>query len=121
MNKGQFRAGTTAGTAGTGSAEKAVERVEFDALAYLQSVYNDPMEPTGMRMRAAAMALGFERPALKAHALVIAGGDFATRLDAAIARSSPTKLIEAKAEKTELPPSGPEPTSMAAPFTMRRA
>jgi hypothetical protein len=119
MNNGQFRAGTSAGSAGTGLDAGAVARVEFDALGYLQSVYNDPMEPTGVRMRAAAIAIEYERASLKATALVV-DGDFATRLEAAIERSGiGQKLIEAK--PVELPPTGPDPTPMNAAFPRRRA
>ena len=72
-------------------------------------------------MRAAAMAIPFERPALKAHAVVVAGGTFAQRLEAAIEHSGITKVIEAKPEPEPLPPVGPEPTPMNAPFSRRRA
>jgi hypothetical protein len=114
MKNGQLRAGTTAGIAGTVS-EK------YDALGYLQSVYNNPMEPTSVRMRAASVALEFERPRLAVTA-VLGSDDFAERLDRAIARSSP-KIIEARPitdDEQLLPPAGPEPTPLGAPFARRR-
>src|SRR5262245_47520982 len=79
-------------------------------------VYQHPKVPLPVRMRAASMAIPFERPALKAHALMVAEGDFAKRLEAAIERSGITKVIEAKPEPGPLPPVGPEPTPMNAPF-----
>jgi hypothetical protein len=96
----------------------AIENAE-DALTFLRAVYQHPKVPLPVRMRAASMAIPYERPALKAHALVVAEGDFAQRLEAAIARSGlAPKLIDA--EPVELPPAGPEPTPMAAPFASRR-
>jgi hypothetical protein len=117
MKNGQLSAGTYAGTAGTGSEQFDGPPSRFDALGYLQSVYNNPMEPTSVRMRAASVALEFERPRLAVTALVD-GGDFAERLDRALERSaSPTKVIEhAPARKVELPPMGPAPRPMSAPF-----
>ena len=49
-------------------------------------------------MRAAQIALPFEKPALRATASIIVGEDFAQRLEKAIERSQ-TKMIEAKVEK----------------------
>jgi len=116
MKNGQLRAGTDAGSAGTGS-EK------YDALGYLQSVYNNPMEPTSVRMRAASVALEFERPRLAVTA-VLGSDDFAERLDRAIARSGAApKIIEARPitdDEQPLPPAGPEPTPLGAPFARRR-
>jgi hypothetical protein len=51
-----------------------------------------------MRMKAAVDALPFERPKLSATAHLGDGGDFAERLEAAIARS-----IEAKAKPPPVP------------------
>jgi len=44
-------AGTTAGTAGT----------EVDAYTYLKMVWNDNMQPTHVRLRAAQIGVEFER------------------------------------------------------------
>jgi hypothetical protein len=87
-----------------------------DALEFLRSVYQHPKVPLPVRMRAAAVAIEFERPRLAVTALVN-GDDFADRLDRAIARSAPTKVIEAQTNRTvELPPTGPAPRPMSAPF-----
>jgi hypothetical protein len=50
----------------------------------MRSVYQDPVQSTHVRMRAAAIAIEYERPALKAMAVVIGGSDFALRLERAI-------------------------------------
>jgi|SRR6516162_3696792 hypothetical protein len=69
------------------------ERV-IDALSYLRSVYNDPLQPTNTRLKAAAIAIEYERPRLAVTALV-QGEDFAARLNKAIARSREgLRLIE---------------------------
>jgi hypothetical protein len=48
-------------------------------------------------------------------------GGFAERLDRAIARSYGPKVIEhAPAERRELPPTGPRPTPLNAPFATER-
>jgi hypothetical protein len=78
-----------------------------DALDYLRSVYLDPLEPTSVRMRAASIAIEYERPRLAVTALVD-GQDFASRLQRALDRSDrvrngevPTnRMIEAKAVKS---------------------
>jgi hypothetical protein len=36
-----------------------------DALDYLRSIYRDPLEPTPVRMKAAAIAIEYERPGLR--------------------------------------------------------
>src|SRR5262245_28822369 len=97
------------------------EIIGHDALEFLQAVYQNPEIGLPVRMRAAAIAIEYERPALKA-TMVVAGGDFAQRLEAAIERSGvnpklPT-LINAEAEP--LPPVGPEPTPLNAPFSAPR-
>ena len=66
---------------------------DTDALGYLKQVYNDPDQPIHTRMRAAAIAIEYERPTLKAMA-VLHTGDMAQRLEAAIKRSEACKLIE---------------------------
>ena len=65
-----------------------------DALDYLRSVYNDPLETTFTRIRAAQIAIEYERPRLAVTAL-INGEAFAQQLDRAVARSR--MVIEAKA------------------------
>ena len=67
-------AGTSAGTAGT----KAID--------YLRSVYQNPLQPDNVRMRAAAIAIEYELPRLAVTATVD-GGDFAFRLDQAVERT----------------------------------
>jgi hypothetical protein len=84
MEGGLICAGTVAGTAGTA-----------DALSYLRSIYNDPLQPTSVRMRAAIECLPFEYPKLAAMAIVPWGGDFPRRLEQAVERSR-TKVIEHK-------------------------
>ena len=54
-----------------------------NALAYLQSIYCNPAEPEGRRLRAAVAALPFESPKLSATAIVN-GETFAAMLDRAI-------------------------------------
>jgi hypothetical protein len=73
-----------------------------NALEYLQSIYRNPSEPDGRRMRAAVAALPFERPKLTAMAVSsMSGNDFAAMLERAIARSqAPLKQIELKANET---------------------
>jgi hypothetical protein len=97
-------AGTIAGTCGY---------QDQDALDYLRSIYQNPLESTYVRMRAAATALPFERPKLSTAVQVHVDGSFAERLERAISRSqAPTKLIETKViepiehDRSEL---GPKP------------
>ena len=52
-----------------------------NALEYLQSIYRNPSEPDGRRMRAAVAALPFESPKLTAMAVSsLSGNDFAAML-----------------------------------------
>jgi hypothetical protein len=69
-----------------------------DAHAFLRAVYQNPDVPLAVRMRAAAIAIEYERPSLKAMAMVPVGGNFAKRLEAGIERSAarPMKVIEAR-------------------------
>jgi len=114
-------AGTSAGTAGTLSGE------EGDALAFLRATYRDPMQPTSIRLRAAQIAIEYERPRLAVTA-VINGDDWAQRLDRAIERSNAARVIEhapsaPKDENVvvrERPVVGPSPTPMDAPFPSPR-
>lgn len=75
--------------------EGVEEERTLNSLEYLQSIYRNPMEPTGVRMRAAIESLPFENPKLGAVAVThMTGNEFAKQLDAAIERSSRAKLIE---------------------------
>ena len=67
-----------------------------NALEYLQSIYRNPSEPDGRRMRAAMAALPFETPKL-AVTTNLSNENFAAMLDKAIARSRVPQL-ELKAE-----------------------
>jgi hypothetical protein len=79
-NSDENGAGTSAGSAGT----KAID--------YLRSVYQNPLQPDNVRMRAAAIAIEYELPRFAVTA-TINSGDFAVRLDQAIERS---RMVEAK-------------------------
>jgi hypothetical protein len=96
------------------------EPTNRDALGYLQSVYNDPLQPTPVRMRAASVAIEYERPRLAVTA-VMDTGDFAARLDRAIAKSGlgQAKLIEHQSPKAPTEPIV-SPAQMAAPFAKLR-
>jgi hypothetical protein len=79
-NSDENGAGTSAGTAGT----KAID--------YLRSVYQNPLQPDNVRMRAAAIAIEYELPRFAVTA-TLNSGDFAVQLDRAIENSR--KVIEA--------------------------
>jgi hypothetical protein len=76
------------------------------ALDYLQSIYKNPLQPTSLRMRAAAQALPFESPKLSATAL-LDPEDFAQKLERAITRSG-VRTINARALPSPRPHEGPE-------------
>jgi hypothetical protein len=65
------------------------------AIDYLRSVYQNPLQPDNVRMRAAAIAIEYELPRLAVTATIEAG-DFANRLDQAVERSRKVLMIEAK-------------------------
>ena len=99
------------------------------SLDLLRAIYQSPELPLPTRMRAASMAIAYEHPKLAVTAIIDDDG-FAERLDRAIARSGlapkhQPKLIEAQSETVAepaepLPPAGPSPTPMAAPFASFR-
>jgi hypothetical protein len=96
--------------AGTGAGTQTSTRSASDALDYLQSVYNDPLQPTNTRLRAASIAIEYERPRLAVTAL-IDGKDFAARLERALVRSAKvTKVIEPKPKPEPPPVKPPLPT-----------
>ena len=69
------------------------------ALDYLRSVYRNPLESTHVRLRAAGIAIEYGRPRLAVTA-VFDGGDFAVRLERALARSG--KVINGSASVAPL-------------------
>jgi hypothetical protein len=78
-------AGSEAGSAGSTDAKNDDE---LTAVRYLQSIYRDPMEPTGVRMRAAKDAAPYEQPQLRAVAMTTMDQQsFAAALERAIMRS----------------------------------
>jgi hypothetical protein len=102
------------------------EVFDGDAHGYLEAVYQGRLPPDYARMKAASIAIEYERPTLKATA-IIQGGDIAERLERAIERSNGGRLtgptiIEAQPESH--PPSelSPHRTSAdgRAPFIPRR-
>ena len=69
--------------------------VPANALEYLQSIYRNPSEFDGRRMRAAMAAIPFESPKLAVTTLLADADSFGALLDKAIARSqSPPRQIE---------------------------
>jgi hypothetical protein len=91
----------------------------YSPLDYKLSIMRDPRQPAWRRDRAAAEALPYCHPKL-AVAVQVSPQDFASRLEAAIARSAAAKLIDAAPEPRSLPPTGPEPTKIGAPFARPR-
>ena len=107
-------------------AQPSEQVFEGDAHGYLEAVYQGKLKPDYARMKAAQVAIEYERPTLKATA-IIQGGDIAERLERAIERSNGGRLtgptiIEAQPESH--PPSelSPHRTSAdgRAPFIPRR-
>jgi hypothetical protein len=77
--------------------------VPANALEYLQSIYRNPAEPDGRRMRAAVAALPFESPKLTAVA-VMNGDGFSIMLEKAIQWSrAPLQIEHRPAEQGPLP------------------
>ena len=67
----------------------------LEAAEYLQSIYRNPMEETGKRIRAATEALPHESPRMTAVSVgYYDGSTFAQRLDRAIDASNRAKIIE---------------------------
>ena len=70
----------------------------LEAAEYLQSIYRNPMEETGKRIRAATEALPHESPRMSAVSVgYVTGNTFAERLDRAIEASDRAKVIEGHA------------------------
>jgi hypothetical protein len=76
---------------------------DIRALELLQMVYRGEVRATPQQMRAAIESLPFENPRMSAVAVgYLDGNAFAEKLERAIARIGPAKLIEAHVEPTEL-------------------
>jgi hypothetical protein len=90
------------------------------SLTLLQAVYRAPELPLPTRMRAASIAIAYEHPKLAVTA-ILSDDSFAERLDRALARTAPPKVIEHAPQVREpLPPTGPAPRPLSAPFPMER-
>ena len=75
----------------------SIEQEPISALEYLQSIYRNPMEETGKRIRAATEALPHESPRMSAVSVgYYDGNTFAERLDRAIDASNRAKVIEGR-------------------------
>jgi hypothetical protein len=88
------------------------EMFEGDAHGYLEAVYQGRIKADHTRMKAASIAIEYEKPTLKATA-IIQGGDFASRLEKAIQRSVNGGSSLRQVKTIEHAPSElrPEPTS----------
>jgi hypothetical protein len=73
--------------------ESAEASTHADALAFLRAVYQCRTVPLPVRMKAASIAIEYERPRLAVTALVD-GRDFRAKLERAIERSEGMKVIE---------------------------
>jgi hypothetical protein len=74
---------------------KPIIEAAEDAHSFLRAIYQNPNVPLPVRMKAATIAIEYERPSLKATAIIHPNGSFAERLEKAISRSqAPPKLIE---------------------------
>lgn len=78
---------------------------DADALTVLQRVYLNPDEPAANRIKAAAAAIGYEKPKLAATTTVVV--DFAERVRQARLRATAKLLAEPKV--IEHDPALPEP------------
>jgi hypothetical protein len=80
--------------------------------------------PLPTRLRAAALALPFERPKLAVTAVFSGEGDFALRLDRAVERSRAVRIIEhqpqAEPARTEAVKRPEHPASELGPTLRRR-
>jgi hypothetical protein len=93
---------------------------DHDALALLQAVYRNSDIPLSVRMRAAGMALPFERPKLGV-VVNVSGNDLAERLERAVAASDKVMNSQSRQKVIEHEPSpvAGEPTEApdhSAPF-----
>lgn len=86
------------------------DEIELDAHNFLRATYLNQDLPVGTRMRAATVAIQFERPKLAAMEVHHHRGDLGDRLDRAIAKHEALKLargqgllIEGKVIKEEEP------------------
>jgi hypothetical protein len=68
---------------------------DLDALGLLQAVYRDPGQSLSVRLRAASLALPFERPKLGAIAYSnVDPAEFAAALDRALERSGKRDAVK---------------------------
>jgi hypothetical protein len=89
-------------------------------LDFLFAVYRSAAQPMSRRLKAACEAAAYCHPKLAVTAMV-GSDDLADRLDRAILRSNGAapQTID-HAPQRELPPTGPRPTPLGAPFPMER-
>jgi hypothetical protein len=107
--------------AGTGAGTQNNPEDKIRALAYLQSIYRNPMEAMPARMRAAIESLPYENPKLSAVAHGhFDGTDFATQLERAIARSKAPLALNSPAVIEHEPAQQISPEEMKRPFSRYR-